>query len=207
MKRCLLLMLAFAVAAAAQTSVVFLAGPISTKPGMTVVLDVRTSGAMPGPIAGLQWTIQFPPNNWVATVVPGVAANVAGKDVLVCSADNATCVLVGLNVATIGNGSVAQYTVTIPATAATGRVTIGVSGVMAAGPTGLEVPTTLGPAYVLIVLDRADLDANGVVDIADVRMMAQEAVGGSAACLHDQNGDSVCNLRDVFAVLLKALAR
>jgi hypothetical protein len=207
MKLLLFLLSAAAMAQNGPQTTVTLTGPASSKPGMTVVLSLSLSGVtVPGP-AGLQWAVQFPPDPWKATVTPGVAAVAGSKDILVCDSSNSQCVLVGMNVNTLGNGSVAQYTLNVPATAAGGKVTIGLSGVMAAGPDGVVIPTALGPAYVLVVLDKADLNADGVVDIQDVRMMAQEVTGASTVCKDDQNGDGRCDIRDVFAVLLKALGR
>jgi hypothetical protein len=137
----LLLALLFAGLVPAQTTVT-LTGPVNTRPGATVVLSVQLGGVTaPGP-AGLQWTVIFPPSPWTATVTPGAAAQAASKDILVCTADNSTCVLIGYNVTSMDNGSVAQYTLT-----------------------------------------------------------------GTGACRNDQNGDGRCDLRDVFAVLLKALGK
>lgn len=171
--------------------------------------------------SGFQWSVGVPSGFTAASAIGSAAAS-AGKNILACSTNSplvSTCVLVGMNVTVVGNGTLAVYTVSIPANAPVGLVSFPLSGLISVMPNGSMLTPISGPLYNLSITapppDKRDISGpagvpDGRVDDFDVRAMAIEVVASRAApasCLHDQNSDGVCTLMDVQAVLDKALGR
>jgi hypothetical protein len=201
-----LFLILFPVLLSAQVTMT-LTGPATAKAGSSVTVTLSASGTPDTGAAGLQWKVNYPASSYTATNVVGAQAVAASKG-LVCTSDKSLCLLYGLNATVLANGEMAVYTLSIPANAPPGPVTVGLTGLVAASPTGVSIPVTAGAAYVLTIGDKRDIDGSGTVDNADVLLMATQAVQSStnpAACVNDQNGDGKCDLIDVFAVLLKAL--
>lgn len=204
----LLAVLLFAASAFAQGATLTLAGPATAKAGQTISLTLSVagaSGASNSGTAGLQWGITLPPG-YTANVAAGAVATAASK-VPSCTADGSFCLLTGMNAALIGNGVAASISLKIPASAA-GAVPLPLVKMLGVDAAGVNVAMTSGVAYTLAIIDRRDLNGDTKVDAADVLVMTNQVIASQAnpaACVDDQNGDSKCDLVDVFNVVLKAL--
>jgi hypothetical protein len=110
-------------------------------PSGTVSLELSlNSSASDPPPAALQWTLQFPASTIRSlTVDDGPSVTAAGKTVICApNANGYTCLAVGGNLNTIGNGVIAKITAALApdATAAT----IQVVNPLAASPEGYFIP-------------------------------------------------------------------
>jgi hypothetical protein len=115
----------------------------AVEPGGTASLDLSlNASASDPPPAALQWTLQFPSSAIRSlTVDDGPAVTTAGKTVICApKTDGYTCLAVGGNLKTIGNGVIAKITAALAPDAAT--ATIQVVNPLAASPEGYFIPIT-----------------------------------------------------------------
>lgn len=196
----LILLISFACSLGAQNTLT-LTGPSTTRPGSDVelVLSLAAPEARP---AGLQWSLELPPNVQ-AVVAPGAAA-VAAEKTLHCTTAGTMCLLVALNDTTIAPGEVARYTLAVPLDAAKGLYQIPLSGLVAGSAAAIVQPIAAGAAYEIRVLARSDLNGDGATNIIDLNLMLDQVLGRTA-CTDDQNGDGKCDLIDLLAVIRGAL--
>lgn len=200
-----LILLALAGALSAQTTLT-LTGPPSARPGKTVNLVLSHVAGANAPTA-IQWTLGTPAG-YTATAAVGAGAQNAGKW-LYCDAAWSLCLEVGagptgqLNDTTISSGVLGTYTITVPQSTQPGTVQFSLNSLLAVDGTGSALSASAGQPYSLNILDISDLNGDGKVDWADVRLMIGQVQMGT--CTDDQNGDGKCNVLDVVIVLRKAL--
>ena len=193
----LAILFTFAALAAAQTVTVTGTGPV--RPGQTIEIAVElTDSSNP---AGVQWTAGLPAN-WPVAATAGPVATAVGKT-LYCTEDKRTCLVVGLNANTLGNGEIARYALTVPAGTAPGTYQVPLTGLLAGSAAAIAQPIQPGAVFEIRVLAGADINGDGVVTMADVFLMIDMALSRTA-CTADQNGDGQCNLLDVLLVLRDA---
>lgn len=137
----------------------------------------------------------------MTNVATGAAATAASKTA-VCSTDKTICLVYGINQNNIGNGVIALATIQFPATAS-GVVPLAVTGVIAGDKIGGNLSAIAGAPLNVTVIPLADINSDGVINLADVTLMHTQAVG-DAPCTEDQNGDGFCNVLDVLIVASKA---
>jgi hypothetical protein len=186
----------------AAQSTLTITGPVNSKPGRTVAVSLNLTSTTANPVVGIQWDTALLAG-WTATVVNGPVSVTAAKD-LTCTPTNLVCIVDGLNQNVIANGVVAAYTVSIPATALAGLVSIPLTNLVASDAIGLEVPLVSGPVYSVRVIAKHDLNSDGVTNLLDVQLMRRQRLGLDP-CTDDQNEDAKCNVRDVVLVSRAAL--
>ena len=197
----------FAAACFGQAATLTVSGPASAKVGSTVTLTVSATGVTSTGAAAILWGVTPPTGFVISAATAGSVATAAGKT-LTCGPGNAYCVVAGLNQTVIGIGTLATYTITIPATAAGGSTPFPLIGLSAATPGALALVLTPGPTYALTVVAKADLNGDGKVDGADMTLMLNEVLASRtnpSACVDDQNGDGQCDAVDLMIVVLRAL--
>jgi hypothetical protein len=131
------------------------------------------------------------------------AASVAASKQISCSTNNTLCLVYGINQNVIGNGVVATVPMTVSPTATTGLVTFGLTNLVAANKDATAMSISSGTTFQFRITSRADINNDGVVNSADVSLMADQVTTNT--CSDDQNGDSVCNIVDVLVVVLRAM--
>lgn len=187
-----------------NSQTVSLSGPTTARPGSTVTVQVNNTGVN---AAAFQWTISNPFTS-TTDITIGQAAIDAKKDILACTIDSKTCIIVGMNLNVIGNGPIANYTIQIPSNTTPGNQTLSLSSVIAASPNGVSLPLTVGSPYNIAILFKQDINGDGKVDTEDVQIMLSQVIASQqspGSCTADMNSDSKCDLIDVMIVLLKAL--
>ena len=155
------LLLFVAVGAAFGQSASLVLASASVPPGGSVVLGLSLTSAATAP-AGLQWTLNYSPNDISAiSVAAGSVSEAAGKSTsCVGSSGSYTCLAVGLNSNTIGNGVVAAVTVTTSLTAAS-STSITLTGTLGVAPNGDAVAVT-GTGGTITVTGSVDTTAPSV---------------------------------------------
>lgn len=191
-----------AASAWAQTLTVT-ASPAQLTPGSTAVLTYTLAGQSSPAIAALQ----FDETRGIlagSAHIAGPASTAAGK-LVTCNSAGLRCVGAGVGQTAIANGVIATSTVTIPVTAPLFPVTIRLSGILAANGTAALTPLASGPDLVITVLPfKEDLNADGAIDIADVTIAVLQVLSNTCNAAVDQNGDGICDVRDVQLVAAKA---
>jgi hypothetical protein len=196
----------------AQPTLTITGPAAAVRPGAAVTLNIGAAvptGSDTG-MAALQWLIQLP-----ADYAPIVTPTTQVPKATFCRPDETFCMLIGWvggagNATTIPAGPVASYALTVPKTAAPGKITFSLTDLVGAGANGQAIALTAGPSYTLTVADPRDLNGDGTVDATDVNLMIAEvlaAISNPAACVDDQNADGICNILDIDAVLLKAMGK
>ena len=131
---CFILCLVLPCLASAQLSLALSSGRASA--GGAVTLDVTLDASSSVGPAGLQWTLNVPPQIVSTSAVIGPAAAAAGKS-LTCS--QSACLIGGINQNVISNGVIASMTLTLAAWAAD-NLAVQLSGAVAATLDGRGVP-------------------------------------------------------------------
>lgn len=115
------------------------------KPGWTVDIPITLSGgAQP---AALQWSFSYSKDITGVTVVAGASAKGAGKGVT-CSGN--TCLVFGVNAATLSDGVVAVATFQIAAKPSSSVIEIAVNGVVAAEANGSSIAASGGAGKITL---------------------------------------------------------
>jgi hypothetical protein len=140
-------------------------GAGSDIPGATVAIGITLSTNTLAPLAGLQWTVSYPPTQVSGiTVIDGAAATAAGKTVS-CSGGPGVyrCIVAGANQNLISTGVVALLSIQIAPAAAPGSFPLELSGLLGTSELGTPVAvagangllTVLAPPVQLSSLDCA----------------------------------------------------
>jgi hypothetical protein len=115
------------------------------KPGWTVDLPITLSGgAQP---AALQWTLSFSKDITSVTVAAGASIKASGKT-LNCSGN--TCLVFGVNTATLADGVVATATFQLAAKPSVSVIEITVNGVVAAEANGSAITASGGTGKITL---------------------------------------------------------
>lgn len=171
-------------------------------PGGSVTLTVQYTDASPSAsVSGLEWAFGAPNGTTLGTPVLGAAGAAALKTV----SCNLFCLVYGLNANVIGTGPVASVPVSIAVNQAPGPVSISLQQVVAGTAQGSAVNVTVAVPVSVLVLNRADLNGDGKVDMADVQIAVNQATGAAVCGTGDINGDGKCNVMDVLLVIKAAL--
>jgi hypothetical protein len=141
--------------------------------------------------------------------VDGPAATAAAKQ-LACN-QNATsgeykCIQSGMNANVDADGTVATYSLDIPANATPGAVTVVVSGILGASLAGAAIQITGNNVNFTLAqpLSKCDANGDGAVNAADVQLVITQVLG-LAQCSADLDGDGACRAPDVVRVVAAAL--
>lgn len=170
------------------------------RPGDTGVITIALAGQTTPQVAALQFTEDSTGLTVQVPVVAGVA-QAAGK-IAQCSTQAARiCLLYGVNVTVMENGTVLTVGFTIPSGAAGGLVRYKITGLVAADGAGGNVPITAPADLVITVLSRFDLTGDGKVDVADINRVVSQIIGNTPVTDCDVNGDTKCDVRDVQMVV------
>jgi hypothetical protein len=115
------------------------------KPGWTVDLPITLSGgAQP---AALQWSFTFSKDITSVTVVAGASIKAAQKT-MTCSGN--TCLVFGMNTATLADGVVAVATFQLAAKPSASVITVTINGVVAAEPNGYSITASGGSGKITL---------------------------------------------------------
>ena len=184
-------------------------------PGGQVVAQVvlATPSGVLSPTV-LEFTLGATRDFTAATAVAGAVATTAGKQIT-CSAFNATastltCIVWGLNTATLANGVVAQVTLTLsPATtAATEALTL--TNVTGSDVAGLLIrPTMVGATFpvtpAIPPMAPCDMNGDGAVNLTDIGLVVAQALAGGASCTTGNLLKDGCTILDVYREVLAAM--
>ena len=180
-----------------------LTGPATVKQGKTFTINVNLAGSTATAPAAAQWTLNV--GGGLSTT--GTSTSVPNKNVQCSTAANPLCIIYGINQNVIPSGVIASHTISVPANTPTGSKSFSLVSPIAVTTTGASWPITSGTPianpYTIIVTSIADINNDGVINSADVGLMADQVTSGT--CTDDQNGDSACNIIDVYLVVLRAL--
>lgn len=168
--------------AASSLSLFFPPAPIV--PGGTAMGQVIISTGDPTQYpAAVQFNI-VPPADVVATsLTTDVAATTSQKQIS-CGPLNGgviTCLVWGLNVQGIQNGSIAKVALRLAPSIALLSETVGLGAAEGASPTDAKDTITASGAS-FAVQSPCDLNGDGVVDIKDVQVSLAQAEAGGTAC-------------------------
>lgn len=188
----------------------------SVRVGFSASRDVLISSTTGNTPAAVQFTLNWQPMFTGVSVVAGQQAIAAGKSVacgnITANADQTLslpCVVSGLNVNTIANGSLVtvNFSVAKNTTLKTGTLSVAVTTPLpplSASPTADPLATTGGVASVPFVLP-GDINSDGVTDEADRLLAAGQVVGLALCGLADLNGDGKCDVLDLVVLARAAL--
>ena len=174
---------------------------LNLRPGESAnfTIAIGGQGATPS-IAALQYTGTPAGSLAVGAVQASAAAVGLGKSVVCGTTSPQICILFGVNSTVIPDGTVITGTITVAASASPGLAPYHVSNVVAAAADGSAIALGASADLVFVILNRLDLNGDGKVDLVDVNIVVQQAIGNTAVTNCDVNGDSVCDVRDVQAV-------
>jgi len=196
-----ILFFAFLGALSAQT--LTLNGPATVKQGRTFNLNVTLSGAVSTAPSAVQWTL----NPASGLTLGSTSTSVPNKSVQCGTTTSPICLFYGINQTPATNGIIATHTINVPVTTPLGTKQFTLTAPIAVTQAGSNWPISSGSGvaspYTIIVTAVADINNDGVINSADVGLMADQVTGGT--CTDDQNGDSACNIIDVYLVVLRAL--
>jgi len=115
------------------------------KPGWSVDLPITLSGgAQP---AALQWSFTFSKDITSVTVVAGASIKAAQKT-MTCSGN--TCLVFGMNTATLADGVVAVATFQLAAKPSASVIAVTINGVVAAEPNGYSITASGGSGKITL---------------------------------------------------------
>jgi hypothetical protein len=197
------LILAFLLGATAVAQTLTLVPSVTVaQPGSTFTLRVVSSASA---AAGLQWTVG------VTGSTAGLSGQVALGDkaaatqkTLACKPDQTTCLIYGMNQTAIGSGDVATYTVSVPAGAPSGTISLKLSGVVGVRGDGTSLTVSAGPEATVIVPSKYDLVSDGKLDMGDVTEWLERFKVSSILGI-DFNGDSQADVRDLYILCLAVI--
>jgi hypothetical protein len=205
-----ILFVLFAAYSAAQSISLSVAPAMVSESGGSATLTLTFADAVPtANVAGLEWTLTLPAGVTAGAATIGAASMAAGK-VLTCGTTvPPICVLIGdgttLNEAAIASGVLATMPLTVAASTVPGSLSILPRAVL--GTTGPGMAVSIAASTINLVVDSEyDLNGDGVVNAADVAIMASEADGSSTCSAPSTGvGDGKCGLIDVELEILAAL--
>lgn len=168
--RYLLAVIALSFYASAQTLIPTDA-PNTITAGSTTTVTLTYTAAGASPASGLEWVSTVPAGATI-TWTAGAALTAASKT-MTCSMDGLTCLGYDLTTNTIGSGVIATGTLTVPAK---GAQTFTITTALGASATGTSIPM-MGGAVGILATSPYDLNQDGLVNVADLFIAAQQAAG------------------------------
>jgi hypothetical protein len=173
----------------------------TVKPGSQILLTVGFTDAVPSAnVAGVQWTLVAPPG-----LIASAPTSLVSNKPTTCNL--ATCLIVGdsipLNSAPLTSENLAAITLSFPNSVGPGPLTFSLSNTLGATVAGASVALN-SPTVTVQILSPYDLNGDGVVNLLDVQLAAQQA-DGLLPCT-TANFGSGCNISAVELVILAALA-
>lgn len=193
-----------AVSIFAQNTLTPSVATINVRPGGSPQFSLNYSGTG---IAAVQWTTTLTNLNQTPAISAGAMATAQQKQIncYIPSPSNPwICIGYGMNQNLMTTGEVAKYSLSIPTSQPPGPVTLTFSNPLAVNGPGANVPLTIGGSVTINVLSKYDIDGDGAINATDVSLSADMATG-KTSCSADMNGDSVCDIRDTFLVILASL--
>lgn len=196
-----------------QAQTLTLTSPATTTvaPGQVVNLVLTLIGSAGANIADLEWGLNLPAGVTAGAVIGGTASTAAQKTIY-CNVTNTLCVGLGLSQAsppsppvlsnlTYSDGVVASVPVTIPSGAAPGPMVIGLISLAGASLTGglVTVTSGAGAGLTLTVLNKCDVNKDGVVNSVDVSAVLNPLLGVGVCPL-----PAGCTLQQLIAVQVAA---
>ncbi len=199
-----LLLLTAATAAFAQTTPVItfsLATPVTrTAWGSTAAVGVSMTAATAP--AAVQFTFGWPTTD-ASTATFTLATPLAASKQVSCGPianGQFICIIYGLNLTTIPNGSLGTLNLTLVAAPPDLSATLNLSNGLGADPAANGLTTSTASALVTIK-SPCDLNGDGTINLADLLAEAGE-IDGLAACTDDINKDGVCNALDMIRIVI-----
>jgi hypothetical protein len=197
--RKLLLCLSIATSLHAQTTTLTLSGPASVTPGNSINATLTVSGTAGQAIVAQQWSMVLPTGFTVGT--PTVASAQPTGDTAQCG--TLACLLWG-TLTSITDGTLVTIPITVSATAALGTQTLNTSALFAATAAGLNVNgLVVGTPYTIKVLSPCDFNGDGVINTADVQIIVNAIINGTACPISAANGG--CTISTAITELSVAL--
>ena len=137
---------------AAQAAPTLTVGSASGQAGTTVNLPITFDPTMAS-VAGIQFNLTLPSALSTGTVTPGAILTTAGKSVSTnLTGDTWTFIIFGINLSTIGSGTLLTAQLTIAPGTAAGTLSVPVSNSIYSDPSGVSiVPGTSSPGSVTVV--------------------------------------------------------
>ena len=193
-----LLVLALVFGLSAQTTTLTPTGPATATAGNSVTMTVSMTGSSGQSIAALQWSTTLPAGFTFGT--PVLATGVPSGNVAYEGGAANTIIVAGSTTAMV-DGTVLTVPVNIASTAATGTMSIPLTGIFAATTGGLFVnEMTAGAPYALKVFSPCDINQDGSVNVLDVQLVVA-AILGTGTC----SVPGGCNIVTVQDVVIAAL--
>jgi hypothetical protein len=185
------------------TTALTLTGPASVTAGQPVTLTLSISGTASTLLAGLQWSLAVPPG--ITSGSPSVA--LSGPDSalgLGVFCGTSICLETGFNGTVVVDnplvdGALAVFLANVPASVAPGNYAFALSGLVGASTVGAAVPLVSGSVYSLQVLSRCDLNGDGSVNVTDIQMALNQALGIQACSF-----SGGCGIVSLQAVIIAA---
>ncbi len=155
------------------------------------------------PVAGLQWTFNYPAGVPGVSWNTGAASTAAGKSVS-CAPPSASqiCLSIGFNTTNFGAGQIATASIPIPL-AIRGPITFSLTNVIGSDASGNAVAVTGGTATVTVT-SPFDINGDGKVDSMDLGIVISQILGVTPCTTADFNGDGVCNVQDALLLVVDA---
>lgn len=207
MKRALILA-ALAGVLSGQT-ILTVTGPATVHPGDTAALGVSIAGTGATGLTGVQWTFTLPTG---ATLANTAAISATGPNSnnglgVFCGYPLTTiCLIIGDNgqsvaINPIADGALGTIPMVVGHAMGAGNYVIPIANLIGSDATALHaLPLQIGALYTLHVLSLCDINSDGVVNVADVQMMINQALGLATCSLAGG-----CTVVQVQAVIITAL--
>lgn len=180
---------------------------VSATPGSTVDVPLVLTASNAAP-AAFQLDVSFSPSRLrFNSASRGEQLTYAGKDLAsTTSYGQVRLAGAGLNQNTIGNGTVARLNFTVDSSFPTGTsTTLGCSSAQSVTAQGQSLTTSCSGSRITVSAGcSCDVNGDGAVNIADVQLEINRALGIAASGC-DVNGDGTVNIADVQIVINAAL--
>lgn len=207
MKRCILLLACAGALPAQQLTLSVANAPGQIRPGTTVTITAQLTGAAGSNLAAWQASLNSSVGGqWAAAAGPASTAAAKSLASAVQTSGEFMALAYGQNANVYADGSVASFSLVIPANATPGTVVLQPSNVLGASLAGDPVPLTANTLSFVLAspLSRCDVNGDGLTNIQDVTFMLNQILG-LAACSTDLNADGKCTVVDLSRVIAAAL--
>jgi hypothetical protein len=158
----------------------------------------------PGPsqAAAIQWASVLPAGS---TIIWSLSSGPTSENkTLSCNSSGLICIIYGLNTTTIAGGILATGILSVGATGH-GPQTFTVSSAFGADATGLAISMS-GGAVGYSIVSIFDLNADGLVNAADLSLAIQQVIGNTACVTADFNNDGKCDSVDILLLVLDSMS-
>lgn len=183
-----------------------LTGPPNLRGGVQSFVSVNLSLSGTATVAAYQFDLNWPAGWTITKGEAGAATTAAGKT-LTCRTDYSRCIAWGINASTVAAGTLATFTVTAPLNQPAGTgPSLQPFAIIAANPDGVEVASTMGPAWTPNFFARQDANGDGAINVLDIQYLLPYVLGSNpSSCPVEQDADGVCTVLDVQIVAKAAL--